>query len=355
MKLKLFSWNVRGANNPNKRNIIRNFIRSQMVDLVCLQETKIQEMSAADARSFGVSKLAEWKVVEAEGTAEGILVFWDKRKVEMVEFELGHFSVMCMFKNVDDGFLWAFTGVYRTVERSKREMFWEELGSVKGLWEGPWCIGGDFNMVLSPNERNAEGRLSHSMRRFTKVINELGLKDLPLQGGPFTWRGGHNNQRMSRLNRFLVTADWESQFSNVIQCTLPRPVSDHCPVTLDSEGIKSGPSPFRFENMWLKFKGFKDLLRGWWQSLHFFGSFSFVLASKLKALKGILRVWNKEVFGRVDLKKKALSKICFWDDLEKEKVLSWKKLRRGRKLGRSIRNGLIWKKSPGDRNPGKHG
>ena len=128
---------------------------------------------------------------------------------------------------------------------------------------------------------------------------------------------------MSRLDRFLVTTDWESQFSNTIQSTLLRPVSDHCPVLLDSEGINSRPSPFRFEIMWLKFDCFKDFLRDWWQSLHFSGSFSFVLASKLKALKGILRVWNKEVFGRVDLQKKeALSRISFWDDLEKEKALS---------------------------------
>ena len=305
MKLKLFSWNVRGANNPNKRNVIRNFIRSQRVDFVCLQETKLQEMSSADARSFGVGRLAEWRVVEAEGTAGGILVFWDTRKLELVEAEIGHFSVTCMFKNVEDGFLWAFTGVYGPVKRCKRELFWEELGSLKGLWEGLWCIGGYFNTVLSPNDRNSVGRLSHSMRRFNEVLNELGLKDLPLQGGPFTWRGGHNNQRMSRLDRFLVSADWESQFSNVIQSSLPRPVSDHCPVMLDSDEIKSGPSPFRFENMWLKFEGFKDLLRDWWQSLHFSGSFSFVLALKLKALKGILRAWNKEVFGRVDLKKKG--------------------------------------------------
>ena len=193
MKLKLFSWNVRGANNPDKRNIIRNFIRSHRVDLVCLQETKIQEMSAADARSLGVGRLAEWKVVEAEGTAGGILVFWDKRKLEVMEVELGHFFVTCIFKNTEDGFQWAFTGVYGPVERSKTELLWEELGSVKGLWEGPWCIGGDFNMVLSPNERNKEGRFSHSMRRFSEVMNELGLRDLPLQGGPFTWRGGLNN------------------------------------------------------------------------------------------------------------------------------------------------------------------
>ena len=178
-------------------------------------------------------------------------------------------------------------------------------------------------MVLSPYDRNLVGRLSYPMRRFNEVLNELGLRDLPLQGGPFTWRGGNNNQSMSRLDRFLVSADWESKFSNVIQRTLPRPVSDHCPVLLDSDGIKSGPSPFRFENMWLKVEGFKDLLRGWWQDLQFTGSFSFVLASKLKALKGILKVCNKEVFGRVELKKKeALSRISFWDEVEKDKELS---------------------------------
>ena len=323
MKLKLLSWNVRGANNLNKRNVIRNFIRSQRVDLVCLQETKLQNLSSADARSLGVGRLADWRVVEAEGSAGGVLVFWDTRKLELVEAELGHFSVTCMFKNVEDGFLWAFTGVYGPIKRSKRELFWQELGAVKGLWGGPWCIGGDFNMVLSPNDRNSDCRLSHSMRRFIEVLNELGLRDLPLQGGPFTWRGGLNNQRMSRLDRFLVSADWENQFSNVTQSTLPRPVSDHCPVMLDSDGIKFGPSPFRFENMWLKFTGFKDILRDWWQSLHFSGSYSFILASKLKALKGILKAWNIEVFGRVDIKKKeALNRISFWDDVEKEKVLS---------------------------------
>ena len=32
------------------------------------------------------------------------------------------------------------------------------------------------------------------MRRFTKVMEDLELKDLPLLGGAFTWSGGVNNQ-----------------------------------------------------------------------------------------------------------------------------------------------------------------
>ena len=75
--------------------------------------------------------------METKGTTGGILVFWDTRKLDLVEVETCLFSVTCMFKNVEDGFQWAFIGVYGPVERSKREMFWEEFGSLKGLWEGP--------------------------------------------------------------------------------------------------------------------------------------------------------------------------------------------------------------------------
>ena len=127
---------------------------------------------------------------------------------------------------------------------------------------------------------------------------------------------------MSRLDRFLVSSDWESQFCNVAQRSLPRPISNHFPLLLDSDGVRSSPSPFRFELMWLKFKGFRELLKGWWQILKFHGSFSYILAAKLKALKGILKSWNMEVFGRVEVKKKkALQRVLFWDDLEKQREL----------------------------------
>ena len=36
MKVKIMSWNVRGVNDPDRRKVIRNFIRYQRVDLVCL-------------------------------------------------------------------------------------------------------------------------------------------------------------------------------------------------------------------------------------------------------------------------------------------------------------------------------
>ena len=75
--------------------------------------------------------------------------------------------------------------------------------------------------------------------------------------------------------------------------------------------------------MWLKTEGFKDLLKGWWQGLSFKGSASFILAEKLKGLKGKLKVWNKEVFGNVSTKRtEALFRVGCWDNVEKERELS---------------------------------
>ena len=78
-------------------------------------------------------------------------------------------------------------------------------------------------------------------------------------------------------------------------------MSDHFPILLDGAGVRRGSTSFRFENMWLKEKDFKDLMRLWWEGLNFSGSASFILVEKMKALKFILRNWNKEVFGKIEV------------------------------------------------------
>ena len=105
MKLKILSWNVRGANDRNKRKVIKALIRSQKVDVVWLQETKIQEMSQGVIHSLGVGRFLGWGAVNARGAVGGVVVFWDKRVLELVGLEVGIFSISCQFKNCKDGFM----------------------------------------------------------------------------------------------------------------------------------------------------------------------------------------------------------------------------------------------------------
>ena len=95
MKLRILSWNVRGANDKEKRRVIKDVIKSQKVDLVCIQETKIQEMSNGLVKSLGVGRCLEWGFLNSRGTAGGVLVFWDNRVLQLEEMEVGKFIVSC--------------------------------------------------------------------------------------------------------------------------------------------------------------------------------------------------------------------------------------------------------------------
>ena len=81
-------------------------------------------------------------------------------------------------------------------------------------------------MIRFPRERNSLRRITGSMRRFSQVVDDLELKDILVQGGSYTWRGGQNNRRMARFDRFLVSEEWESHFCETRQNILPRPTSD---------------------------------------------------------------------------------------------------------------------------------
>ena len=99
MKIRLFSWNVRGANNCDKRKVIKALIKKNKVDLVYLQETKIQEMSRSLIRSLRVKRFLEWGVVDSKGVGDGIVVLWDNKVLKLVDLQKGVFSISCLFKN----------------------------------------------------------------------------------------------------------------------------------------------------------------------------------------------------------------------------------------------------------------
>ena len=132
---------------------------------------------------------------------------------------------------------------------------------------------------------------------------------------------------MVRLDGFLVTDDWDSSLGGARPSLLPRPTSDHFPVLLEGGGcLARGPSSFRFKNMWLKAERFKNLMSDWWQSIEVRGSGSYML-EKSKALKAKLRIWNREVFGKVEERKRlALVKVAYWDAVETQRLLSLKEM-----------------------------
>jgi endonuclease/exonuclease/phosphatase family metal-dependent hydrolase len=61
--------------------------------------------------------------------------------------------------------------------------------------------------------------------------------DLPLAGGESTWV---NNTSWSRLDRFLVSPEWEFSYPGLMQKKLLRVCSDHVPILLDRSCLQTG-------------------------------------------------------------------------------------------------------------------
>ena len=121
-------------------------------------------------------------------------------------------------------------------------------------------------MVRFPSERFGSVGFSPAMHHFSDIIFANSLIDIPLSGGNFTWSNNREVASMSRIDRFLYTADWEEGFITISQKRLVRLTSDHFPVMLECGSIPRGRRPFRFENMRLKADGFLERVRGWWGS-----------------------------------------------------------------------------------------
>ena len=208
-------------------------------------------------------------------------------------------SVSYSLKGLVDGFDWVCSSVYGPHSDEGRRGLWEELVGARQCLTGPWCVVGDFNVIRFPSERLGCSRFSPGMHLFSDWIDHQNLVDLPLMGGQFTWSSSLTPSSMSRIDRALVSSDWEVHYSDVVLKLLPHPLSDHHPIMVEAGGMATGKSSFKFENMWLKEAGFVDKVQDWWAAYVFEGTPSFLLASKLKALKGDLKTWNRTVFGDV--------------------------------------------------------
>jgi exonuclease III len=159
MKCNILSWNVRGLNCPDKRLMVRNLLRQWEVDIVCLQETKLELITRKDVFSLWGCCYVDWCYVVATGAAGGILLTWDKRVVTKLDMEVGECVAACSFKNVLDDFEWAFTGVYGPNGDLDRRRLWDELAGLMSWWDLPWCLGGIL-MSLGSQVRVPEGGAS---------------------------------------------------------------------------------------------------------------------------------------------------------------------------------------------------
>jgi hypothetical protein len=135
--------------------------------------------------------------------------------------------------------------------------------------ELPWCVVGDFNDLLSQEDK--KGTHPHPnwlCNGFRSAVSDCDLTDIQLEGYPFTWIKSRGSPSVieERLDRAMADSKWLMTYPNVKLLNLLTSHSDHSPILLqNSPVVRSGRTySFRFENSWLKEDDVEEVVMDGW-------------------------------------------------------------------------------------------
>ncbi|KAJ4833299.1 hypothetical protein Tsubulata_004319 [Turnera subulata] len=288
-------WNCQGA---GKRKFVRNcneFCRINKPEVLAIVEPRISGRRATQVvRRLRFSSSHR---VEARGFAGGIWLLWDETRIQMsILFNHPQF-IHAKVTRGDVSFL--FTAVYGCPQEKWRKFLWLNLEALALTINEPWIVAGDFNAILAGEERrNKYGQAGQTNAMFADCMLKTNLLDLGFVGGKYTWRSG---SRRARLDRFICNDEWRIKFPEASVIHLPRIGSDHCPVLLKSGTTPPPPDrrPFRYLAAWQTHPGFGQfVMENWVSSTSFHDTIQHFMDK--------LKMWNRETFGNIHLRKKRL-------------------------------------------------
>jgi hypothetical protein len=69
----------------------------------------------------------------------------------------------------------------------------------------PWVLGGDFNLIRGPENRNKPGGHLGEMNLFNEAISDLDLIDIPFSGRNYTWSNMQEDPLLVKLDWILTS------------------------------------------------------------------------------------------------------------------------------------------------------
>ncbi|KAJ9556592.1 hypothetical protein OSB04_011206 [Centaurea solstitialis] len=171
--------------------------------------------------------------------------------------------------------------VYAPQSTNSKKTLWDNiLKELQSESDVAWLVCGDFNEVRSAEERKGSVVDPRGTKAFNEFIATAGLFDLRLGGRKFT---------------YLVNQNFLDIWPLANALALPRVLSDHCPILLDSQGNDFGPTPFKLFNSWLNNPEFEALVKEKWKddmSACEISSKIDILSWKLRRLKSDIKIWS---------------------------------------------------------------
>lgn len=138
--------------SPGKVQFLKEVTGSESTSFLFLCETK----SSYSKMENLCSKLGfeDFLAVEPQGRSGGIALFWKfAGSVTLLSLSKSHIDVSLSCPGKCE---WRLTGIYGEPDRSQRFKTWDLLTNLSRDADLPWCLVGDFNNVISQEEKEED-------------------------------------------------------------------------------------------------------------------------------------------------------------------------------------------------------
>jgi exonuclease III len=127
---------------------------------------------------------------------------------------------------------WSILNVYGAPHDEGKDKFPPELATFCSRIRVPYIVGGDFNIVRFPSDKNRNFHPNGYTDTLNAVIHVNELRELDISRGKFTWSNNQVNSTLEKLDMLLMSRNWELIFPATHVYKVPRGCSDHNPLFL---------------------------------------------------------------------------------------------------------------------------
>lgn len=260
--MKGIFWNSGGLSDLAKSRFLSDTSKEQQLDFIALLETSKKNFSHITLSNFCGGRNFLWHWTEPHGRSGGNLL-----GVNLDVFDIGSigecdFYIKFHLRNKEDGFKWILAAVHGAAQPEYKEAFLAKLVHTCSKESLPLLIGGVFNITSNPSEKNNDRYDDQWPFLFNAVIDSLNLRELELSRQKFTWANSLSTPTYEKLDRILVSIEWEQKFPLSSVVAMSREISAHTQLLLNNgTGTHSSSQPlFRFELGWLLRDGFYEMV-----------------------------------------------------------------------------------------------
>ncbi|KAJ8428965.1 hypothetical protein Cgig2_003296 [Carnegiea gigantea] len=227
--------------------------------------------------------------------------------------DLIHCKVIQLHSNIS----FYLSMIYGQNHEFQREQLWLDLKDISQSMEEAWCLMGDFNSVISKDDRIGGNEVQdHKLRELASLLESCALHEPKSTGAYFSWT---NRTIWSRIDHVFLNDYWYEVFDYTHSCYMTNSLSNHALLVVQ---LPSSPKPkatFQYSDMLSKHHEFESIIN----SPQNFQCTSLMqtLYQYLKLIRPLLRRLNKNYFSDLKEQQTSARKTLELIQLETQKYL----------------------------------